>query len=154
MSAGGIQLWLLDSLPPGFLPCEGGEVDKIFYADLYAVIGDIYGPALLATDFRLPDLRGRFPRSFAGVAAPTGDPQANLRGGRGDGFGGNMVGTPQSHAYQAHSHTWPNGTGGVNQASTAPAIRIRFGPFNPPSFAYGGSETRPKNIYIRPIIEY
>lgn len=53
--------------PDGFMFCDGSEVLKSQYPDLYSIIGDYYnGTAPLATaplntSFRLPDLRGRFP---------------------------------------------------------------------------------------------
>ena len=53
--------------PAGFLFCDGSEVQKSQYPELYSVINDYYnGSTPLATapfntTFRLPDLRGRFP---------------------------------------------------------------------------------------------
>ena len=53
--------------PSGFLFCDGSEVQKVQYPDLYAIIGDYYNGAEplvtspFNTTFRLPDLRGRFP---------------------------------------------------------------------------------------------
>lgn len=51
------------SSPPGFLLCDGSEVLKSQYPDLYNIIGDLYNgttPLLGVNTFRLPDLRGRF----------------------------------------------------------------------------------------------
>ena len=49
--------------PDGFLFCDGSEVQRIKYPDLYDIIGTRYnGPSALngLDTFRLPDLRGRF----------------------------------------------------------------------------------------------
>ena len=46
-----------NTIPKSFLLCDGAEVSKTEYADLYAVIGDAFGTATEATNFRLPDLR-------------------------------------------------------------------------------------------------
>jgi microcystin-dependent protein len=49
--------------PYGFLFCDGSEVERSKYSDLFDVIGTIYnGIGALAgvSTFRLPDLRGRF----------------------------------------------------------------------------------------------
>ncbi|WP_289079194.1 tail fiber protein [uncultured Thalassospira sp.] len=54
--------------PSGYLICDGGEVSKELFADLYAVIGDAFGVAGVGTDFKLPDMRGRAP-----VGAGLGD---------------------------------------------------------------------------------
>ena len=41
---------------PYTLFCDGSEVEKELYPDLYAVIGDIFGTASVSTKFKLPDL--------------------------------------------------------------------------------------------------
>jgi microcystin-dependent protein len=45
--------------PPGFLECDGSEVSRTTYADLFAVIGTIWGPGDGTTTFNLPDARRR-----------------------------------------------------------------------------------------------
>ena len=47
------------AIPSGYLLCNGAEVLKTAYAELYAVIGDAFGTASDNTKFKLPDLRGR-----------------------------------------------------------------------------------------------
>ncbi len=46
--------------PDGWLLCNGAEVNRITYADLFTVIGTDYGVGNANTTFNLPDLRGRF----------------------------------------------------------------------------------------------
>ena len=49
------------AIPPvGFLVCDGSEVSKTTYADLFEIIGDTYGTATDTSKFKLPDLRDRF----------------------------------------------------------------------------------------------
>jgi microcystin-dependent protein len=51
------------STPDGYLLCDGSEIERSKYSDLYDIIGVVYnGSAALAgvNTFRLPDLRGRF----------------------------------------------------------------------------------------------
>lgn len=45
--------------PKGFMICDGSEISKTDYADLYAVIGDKFGSASDGK-FKLPDLRDKF----------------------------------------------------------------------------------------------
>lgn len=47
--------------PNGYLLCDGSEVSRIQYANLFAVIGEIYGDGDTSTTFNLPDFRGRTP---------------------------------------------------------------------------------------------
>lgn len=51
------------------LLCTGQEVSKTTYADLYAVIGDIYGTPAVGTNFKLPDYRDRFPLGVSATNA-------------------------------------------------------------------------------------
>lgn len=45
------------AVPAGYIRANGGFLNKIYYAALYAVIGDVWGVGT-ATNFRAPDLRG------------------------------------------------------------------------------------------------
>ena len=47
--------------PTGFLNCDGSDVSRTTYADLFAVIGTTFGVGDGSTTFTLPDLRQRFP---------------------------------------------------------------------------------------------
>lgn len=47
--------------PIGYLLCDGGEVEKDRFPELWVAIGAAYGTPLLGSNFKLPDLRGRFP---------------------------------------------------------------------------------------------
>jgi len=50
------------NVPYGYLLCDGSEVERTKFSDLYDVIGNYYGATSIGVNsFRLPDLRGRFP---------------------------------------------------------------------------------------------
>lgn len=50
------------NIPRGFLLCDGSEIERRKYRDLYDAIGNTYGATSIGADtFKLPDLRGRFP---------------------------------------------------------------------------------------------
>lgn len=46
--------------PVGFLVCDGSEISKTTYADLFEIIGNTYGTATDTSKFKLPDVRDRF----------------------------------------------------------------------------------------------
>jgi microcystin-dependent protein len=78
--------------PPGFLFCDGSEVLRDKYPDLFNVIGSLYdgiAPLLGApgSTFRLPDLRGRF--SLGRDNMDNGEQVLNVLGTPVDGGGGN-----------------------------------------------------------------
>lgn len=47
------------SIPTNFLPCDGREVSRLTYSNLFSVIGVGYGTPSSGSLFKLPDLRGR-----------------------------------------------------------------------------------------------
>ena len=47
--------------PAGYLFCQGQEISRTTYADLFLVIGTTYGSGDGETTFALPDMRGRVP---------------------------------------------------------------------------------------------
>jgi|LakMenEpi03Aug12_release.lakeMendotaPanAssembly.Ray.scaffolds.fasta_scaffold00615_7 microcystin-dependent protein len=59
---GGVIPFAGDTVPSGYLLCDGREVEISKYRTLYNVIGNAYGtPTIGFETFKLPDLRGRFP---------------------------------------------------------------------------------------------
>ncbi len=52
------------SVPTGFLLCNGQAVSRTTYADLFAVIGTLYGVGDGSTTFNVPDFRGKFLRGY------------------------------------------------------------------------------------------
>ncbi len=45
-----------NDIPSGYLPCNGSEISRTTYADLFAVIGTTYGSGDGSTTFNLPNL--------------------------------------------------------------------------------------------------
>lgn len=48
-----------ESIPGGYLVCDGSAVSRTEYSELFDVIGTLYGSGDGSTTFNLPDLRGR-----------------------------------------------------------------------------------------------
>ena len=59
--AGEIKMWAGDTIPDGWLLCDGSEVSKTTYPNLYAAIGDLWGVPNSSSNFKLPNLKGRVP---------------------------------------------------------------------------------------------
>jgi microcystin-dependent protein len=64
--------------PPNALFCDGGEVSREEYAELFAVIGTSFGEGDGETTFNLPDMRGEFVRGYdpGNVRDPQGETRA------------------------------------------------------------------------------
>ena len=59
--AGEIKMWAGNKIPDGWLLCDGSEVSKTEYPNLYAAIGDLWGTPNSSSNFKLPNLKGRVP---------------------------------------------------------------------------------------------
>lgn len=79
--------------PEGFLPCDGRELSKTTYSQLYKLIGGTWGET--ATTFCLPDLRGQFVRGWDDGDGVDPDSGAdNVR----------KFGSEQTDTFQGHGH--------------------------------------------------
>lgn len=59
MVVGSIIISPVSTIPEGFLVCDGSDVSRDQYADLFDVIGTTYGAGDGSTTFNLPNLSGR-----------------------------------------------------------------------------------------------
>lgn len=57
--------------PDGWLVCDGSEVSRETYKDLFNCIGVTFGDGDRSTTFNLPDLRGEFIRGWNGTSSGT-----------------------------------------------------------------------------------
>src|ERR1043165_9211780 len=58
---GSIVFWLAPTLPNGWLICNGQQVSRTTYPNLFALWGTLHGAGNGSTTFTLPNLQGRFP---------------------------------------------------------------------------------------------
>ena len=66
-----------ESVPPHCLACDGSEVSRETYSELFAVFGTTFGAGDGVSTFNLPDLRGAFLRCVGGNAAELGTAQGD-----------------------------------------------------------------------------
>ena len=62
---GEIKMWAGDTIPKGWLLCDGSEVSKTDYPKLYEAIGDLWGVSNSSSNFKLPNFTGRIPVGYA-----------------------------------------------------------------------------------------
>lgn len=136
-------------IPSGWLLCNGAEVSRIDYQELFSIIGTTHGEGNSSSTFNLPDYRGLFLR---GVDIGQGiDPDASSRTAMNTGGNsGDKVGSVQNDEFKSHNH--PMNTQG-NVASGGGYSAYRPGTSGG-SGSSGGAETRPKNAYVNYIIKY
>jgi len=59
VDTGTIVPWPTNSVPSGYLDCNGAAVSRSTYADLFAVIGTTYGSGDGSTTFNVPNIKDR-----------------------------------------------------------------------------------------------
>ncbi|AJI53465.1 tail fiber protein [Francisella philomiragia] len=122
-----------NTIPEGFLLCNGASISRVTYANLFNIIGGIHGSGDGSTTFNIPDLRGLFIRGVGGNSAG--------------------LGAFQNMGIQSHSHTYYvggsalNGRVGINE-------RWAVQPGSTMTSASGGIETRPVNMAFNYIIKF
>jgi len=129
-----------EKIPAGYLLCDGREISKTEYKELYEIIGDTYGTSSDTNKFKLPKFNdGRFMRGTGGNAA--------------------ALGALQGDEIKEHSHyVWYGNNetelvaAGSNSFGKNPRndnnTRFRFSTTNA-----GGIETRPQNSAVVFIIK-
>ena len=150
---GAVMPFAGSTAPAGWLLCDGSEVSRTTYPELFALIGVDYGIGDSVTTFNLPDYRGRFLRGVDGTAGNDPDKASRTSMNTG-GNTGNAVGSSQVNAFASHTHTvvasctnfWPG------DASAFMPTQGYLG--TKQTYASGGNETRPKNAYVNWIIKY
>ncbi len=159
----------VSKLPRGYLICDGRTLNIADYPELFEAIGTAWG-GNGSTNFRLPDLRGRFLRG-----ARLGNTSIDTDyGSRSGGESVNKIGSSQNQEIQVHSHgvNDPGHTHSyIDMHSQADKVQggnnetARDDEFNTPRTtassttgvtirSTGGSETRPVNSYVLYIIKY
>lgn len=158
-----------ENIPEGWLLCDGAEVSRSDYSNLYKAIGVCWGTGDGATTFNLPDLRGMFLRGVSGDSGNDADSDSRVLLNDNGGNTGNNVGSYQSDAIRNITGTingsglsWPdlggngafevfaNGAGHSNSSSNDG----RGFNFDASRVVPVGSDNRPKNVYVTYIIKY
>ena len=155
--AGVVAPFAGSSAPSGWLLCSGGTANRTTFAELFAVIGTIYGAGDGSTTFGLPDLRGR---TVAGIDNMGGTAANRITSG-GSGITGTTLGasggaeTVTISTAQMPSHNHPanlgvSGGGGqtafVNQNNAGTLL-------NPGSTGGGAHNNTQPTIMLNYIIK-
>lgn len=147
---GTIFIYASETVPDGYLECNGAAISRKSFTSLFRVIGTAFGSGDGVDTFNTPDLRGRFIRGWdhgAGNDPDTATRSAIKTGGAQQ----DHVGSLESDQIGSHVHTVPFSAqnlagGGLSINSVNGASTVNTG-------ATGGNETRPKNVNLMYIIK-
>lgn len=126
----------------GWLKCNGSVLLRASYPRLFAAIGTIHNTGGEATtQFRLPDMRGEFPRGWD------------------DGRGvdtSRVLGSAQTGDVQAHTHLAPTTVSAATGTFEVPGVGYNAYDYinAAPTSSTGGTETRPRNKAVNFWIKY
>ena len=87
-TAGQVEWFAFNTAPDGYLVCNGANVSRETYADLFAVIGTTFGEGDGSTTFTLPNLINKFAQGSTTVGTVKSAGLPNITGQTGYRFGG------------------------------------------------------------------
>jgi len=161
-----------ENIPEGWLLCDGSEISRSDYANLYKAIGVCWGTGDNATTFNLPDLRGMFLRGVSGESGNDEDAENRVLLKDNGGNTGNNVGSYQGDAIRnitgscgtfggenkgdlpAEGALWRELGARKNKGDDANGCGIHSVHLDASRVVPVGSDNRPKNVYVTYIIKY
>lgn len=146
---GKIEWFAFNTSPDGYLVCNGAEVSRETYADLFAVIGTTYGSGDGSTTFALPNLIDKFAQGSTTVGTYLEAGLPNITGNINNGnycFGASVI----NGAFKAFSEK-PGSTPNIGSSSL---WDIGFDASRSNDI-YGNSSTvQPPALTLLPCIKY
>ena len=154
-----------DKIPPGWMLCDGTELNRTDYSILYNIIGTGWGAGDGSNTFNLPDMRGMFLRGVSGDRNLDED-KNNRNSLNPGGNTNNNVGSFQTEGFKSHNHGGGRHRhsigfklsgiivdtgGGSDQSVVTGTTNTSYA--NDIIKANGGNETRPDNVYVYYIIK-
>ena len=124
--AGAIIMYGAATAPTGYLKCDGSNVSRSTYADLFTAIGTTYGIGDGSLTFGIPNLESRFPIGYDGgssyALAGTGGAITDTPTLSGTNAGTAITEAQMpSHTHDSWGNTWPSGswTGGTGTTQSS-----------------------------------
>lgn len=138
----------------GWLVCDGAEVSRELYVDLYQVVGHAHGSGNDRTTFDLPDYRGMFLRGVSGNSKRDQDASTRMAAAKG-GRQGNAIGSVQADTIGLHQHTDIGMVESNSMNAVIGSVSPTPGMKDHDLAAITGKperETRPINVYVHYLI--
>lgn len=149
LPAGTMQMFAGNTIPAGWLLCDGSAISRTDYSELFEVIGTTYGAGDGSTTFNLPNLIDRFLQGSATAGTYKAAGLPNITGWFGQRTSSNTI---------ADNVLFTKNTSGVNSEDIAAGAvgsgKVYFDASRVSS-VYGASTTvQPPALTMLPIIKY
>lgn len=140
---GGQMVWSgpANTIPTGFMRCDGGEISRVVYSALYSLIGTTYGSGNGTTTFNLPNLLDRtvvgvgVQPEFNALGKTSGATQVTLTVDQMPSHAHGVY--DPGHAHGTAGHFWQDAGGGGTYNMTAGGNRYARGLVNVQVFPSG-----------------
>jgi len=160
--AGFVASFACDVPPPGWLECDGAQISRSTYANLFASIGTHWGAGNGVTTFHLPDLRGQFLRGWDhGRGLDSGRSFASLQGDQNklhDHGGWTMAAGSHNHTFTVPMVVAGSGgsigAGSVMKKQEEVRTTQMTANHQHQIVQDGGSEARPRNMAVLYAIKW
>jgi microcystin-dependent protein len=155
---GMVAFFAMNSTPAGWLKANGAALSTTTYANLFAVVGYLYGGS--GGTFNLPDMRAEFPRFWDdGRGVDSGRGIGTSQGGAMRNLTGTLIGSTtagESKTFLSASgafsvNTTPNTTGKWENFTYTAYSRLYFNASNQVPTA---AEYRPTNVALLACIKF
>lgn len=156
-TTGEIKWFAFNTVPDGYLVCNGANVSRETYTDLFAVIGTTFGSGDGSTTFALPNLIDRFAQGSTTVGTVKSAGLPNITGKTGTTMGGGTQDSKNESANSAIYTTvvsWINtiGVGATGRSDNTEYFNFDASRSNS---IYGNSDTvQPPALTLLPCIKY
>lgn len=141
---GAVFWYAKNDVPNGFLKCDGSQVSRTLYADLFGVIGTVFGTGDNSTTFTLPNLMAAFIRG-----AGKQDVYTTVFGAK---QGATYIAIDSKSFYPPLKNPFignQDATGGYGTISATYQTQSTLSPLN-----ISAMYVRPYNVSLTPIIKY
>ena len=147
---GSVHMFAMAAVPSGYLVCEGQNVSRTTYADLFSAIGTAFGAGDGSTTFALPDLRNEFIRG----ADPSGGRAIGATEADATAVNGLGLTDPGHQHQQGRNHrpsvvgNYASGETGPGYSSSSVTTTITQSATTGITLSSTDSETRPQNVAL------
>lgn len=129
IEVGTILPWSDTSVPSGYLECDGSNVSRTTYSDLFGVIGTTYGSGDGSTTFGLPDLQDNVPLGKSGTKPIASTGGANTITPTGNIAGSTANATLSTAQLASHNHSTPGFGSGPSEGGGLVGTSPKQNPF-------------------------
>ena len=154
---GEIKYFAFNTPPDGYLVCNGAEISRETYADLFAVIGTTFGSGDGSTTFNIPDLRDRYiiGANTNALGTQIAEQLPNIKGGvESDVYGHLGAGSESTRQSGAITYIEKRSARGNIGTSASNVTSFTFNAHNSNSIYTDNGHVYPLSLALLPCIKY